>query len=289
MAKWLKWISILIVLSISIIIIILHGVEPFMRGDDNYLTELSENTGMSFKYDYKAFRGDSLRYISCGNTASDTIILFFHGAPGSWMDFSSFLADSLLAANAMMIAMDRPGYGYSRYGRIESDISQQTIMAKSIMETLPPKNILLVGYSYGGPVAASFAARYPEKLIGLILLAPVVDPEGERLFWFNKLLDINMIRHLFPTYIIAANDEKLIHAKALDDMRYEWSEIQCPVVHMHCTDDWIAPHDVNVQWTKSQIPTHLYQLISWEGDNHFLPNHVSEKILPVIYQMLKII
>ncbi len=84
-----------------------------------------------------------------------------------------------------MIAMDRPGYGYSDYCNEETSITERVEIAHAIIQLYNIDYLLIVGYSYGGPIADSYAGRYPEKIFNFLLLAPVIATYDEKIFWFN--------------------------------------------------------------------------------------------------------
>jgi pimeloyl-ACP methyl ester carboxylesterase len=63
------------------------------------------------------FDGHNLHYIETGNAQKPTLIL--HGSPGSWNAFKEYLQDTTLLKKYRMIAIDRPGFGYSDFGMLK--------------------------------------------------------------------------------------------------------------------------------------------------------------------------
>ena len=51
-----------------------------------------------------------------------------------------------------------------------------------------------------------------------------------------------------------------------------WKGIKVPTVHIHSVDDWIAPFLCNVTFSKKVIDKSKLEVITIEGDAHFLPN-----------------
>jgi pimeloyl-ACP methyl ester carboxylesterase len=108
------------------------------------------------------------------------------------------LADSRLAAHwfqragqelgLCMIAPDRPGTGGTGRRRL-SQVADWTEDAARVLDALRIDSAALVGISGGGPFAAACAARIPDRVRSLILVAPLGLPEwptlgmdtGERL------------------------------------------------------------------------------------------------------------
>ena len=145
-------------------------------------------------------------------TGSDTnqMVLFVHGAPGSWDAFMKYLGDTALMRRAHLISVDRPGYGKSGLGQSVISIEEQSAMIAPILDANKSgKPAILVGHSYGGPVIARMAMDYPEKVGALILLAPAIDPEHEKLFLINYPANWKVFRWMVPAVWRVSNDEKL--------------------------------------------------------------------------------
>ena len=186
--------------------------------------------------------GRSIRYIEVGEE-DKPMILFVHGAPGSSKDYIKYLQDTDLVANARLIAVDRPGYGYSGFGKAMTSIEKQAACIAPILDlNKNSKPVLLVGHSYGGPVVARLAMDYPDKANGpMLMLAPGIDPDNERLFWFNKPFNWWGLRWLLPRSMRTANYEKISHSAELQLMKPLWDTLQNRTTFIHGYPDWIVP------------------------------------------------
>lgn len=75
-----------------------------------------------------------------------------------------------------VVSYDRLGYGHS--GRSERPRSAR-VVAEQLHEGLTRAGInppfLLVGHSYGGAIARVFASKYPNEVIGLVLVDPALE------------------------------------------------------------------------------------------------------------------
>jgi len=285
LTRIVRWLTLTLVGLCMLIIIALHSISSYVRGGSDAIKELFKEHNYEYQVSIDSYQGRSIRHITTGHVNSDQTILFLHGAPGSWKDYSDYLVDEKLQKFAKLIAIDRPGYGFSDYGQAESSIIEQAEIIDKIIGADPQDSLILVGYSYGGPVATAYAGLFPERVKGILLLAPVIAPGHEKVFWFNRPLSWPLIKALMPKYIQVANVEKLSHNTALESMTPLYAHIAAPTIHMHCSDDWVAPYQPNVNWSSERIKNST--IVSWEGDGHFLPNSQIDTVLPHLLRLIE--
>jgi hypothetical protein len=56
-----------------------------------------------------------IHYVKAGDETKPAVI-FLHGSPGSLSAFIGFLADTVLLRQALLVSIDRPGFGESNFG-----------------------------------------------------------------------------------------------------------------------------------------------------------------------------
>lgn len=215
------------------------------------------------------YRDHQLRYLKTGRDDAGYLLVFIHGAPGSSNNFHKYLADSTLLASAQMISVDRPGYGYSDYGRSETDLREQARAVRQIVEHYPQEKVILIGHSYGGPIIGKYAMEWPERLRGIVMLAPVNDPDNEPMFWFAHFGRWKLTRWMLPGSLKVSADEKFSHAAELKKIAGDWARISVPVVHLHGYKDKLAP-PVNIDFSKRNIPPPYLRMVEM-NTNHFIP------------------
>jgi pimeloyl-ACP methyl ester carboxylesterase len=100
-------------------------------------------------------------------------LLLVHGLAGQLRHFTFGVVDQL-ASQHRVVAVDRPGSGYSvRTPGASAALSAQADVLAALIDTLQLGRPVVVGHSMGGAVALALAQRYPERVAGLVLVAPL--------------------------------------------------------------------------------------------------------------------
>lgn len=115
-------------------------------------------------------------------------LVFIHGASGNLNDQMAPMAEAF-AGRAQMLFFDRPGHGWSERGpAANATIDGQADTLAALMDVVGLKRAIVVGHSFGGAVAASFAVRHPGKTAGLVFLAAATHPwPGGKTSWYYSL------------------------------------------------------------------------------------------------------
>ncbi len=103
-------------------------------------------------------------------------IVVLHGASANLEDVHMALGERF-GARRRVIFVDRPGLGFSTRptGQGASPASQAAVL-RGILDQLGIARAILVGHSWGGTLALTFALDCPERTAGLVLVAPVTHP-----------------------------------------------------------------------------------------------------------------
>ena len=231
--------------------------------------------------------GQSIRYVETGlQERGAPLILFIHGAPGSWEAFKGFLADYDLTKRARLISMDRAGYGESDRGEAETDISVHVEAASALLKRYQPSSSYVVGHSYGGPIAGSLAAQHPELIDGVLMIAPLNDPESEPVRWYAHLCNVGLVKYLLPDFINVATEEKMSHSVALHKIVQDWEHIEVPVIHYHGAKDNLAPPEPNIQFSKKHISANHLKVVTAAEDNHFVIWNKAGKMKRLLLELM---
>jgi pimeloyl-ACP methyl ester carboxylesterase len=105
-------------------------------------------------------------------------LVFLHG---SWHDSSQWLRTiEHLRSYYQCFAPDLLGFGDSERRNIHYSIELEVECLAQYLDTLKLREVYLIGHSVGGWVAASYAIKYPDRVRGLVLLAPEGVKVGHR-------------------------------------------------------------------------------------------------------------
>jgi pimeloyl-ACP methyl ester carboxylesterase len=108
--------------------------------------------------------------------SGENILVLIHGSPGDKDDFS-LLAPAI--KNYKIYALDMYGFGVSEKSVKNYGIDVQADAISNFIDAINKTKISILGYSWGGSVAITFAYKYPEKTDKLILLSSSGVQEGE--------------------------------------------------------------------------------------------------------------
>ncbi|MGD0026602.1 MAG: alpha/beta hydrolase [Xanthobacteraceae bacterium] len=124
-------------------------------------------------------------------------IVLLHGAGCNLEDMRLALGERL-GARHHVILVDRPGQGWSeRPGRQGSSPAYQAVMLRNLLDRLGVDRAIVVGHSWGGTLAATFALDHPQRVAGLVLLAPPTHPHLRNITWLYAVLAAPFVGWLF--------------------------------------------------------------------------------------------
>ena len=268
---------ILLGMGILVFGFVIYNMQSGFRTSDKKTQAYFKKRNAQAKIKTIPYLNGKLHWIESGRdtlSKAAPLVLFVHGAPGSARDFYSYQVDSILLDRALMVSMNRPGYGYSHYGKAMTSIAEQAEAVNAVMEQYPGRKVVLVGHSYGGPIVAKAAMLYPERIQSVVMLAPVNDPDNEPIFWFSYIGKWTATRWMLSGAWRVSGAEKFSHAAELDKMRKDWFNLTVPVTHMHGMKDMLAPAS-NIEFSEKNIhPQQLNMMVDSKW-GHLIPfmNH----------------
>jgi pimeloyl-ACP methyl ester carboxylesterase len=135
--------------------------------------------------------------VEIGADAGEAPIVLIHGASCNLEDMRIALGDRLTARHRVIL-IDRSGLGWSeRRGRHGSSPAYQAAMLRDVLDRLGVSRALVVGHSWGGALAAAFALDHPQRVAGLVLLAPPLYPFPRRVTWLYEIFALPVFGWLY--------------------------------------------------------------------------------------------
>lgn len=254
-----------LILSLIVACFIFDHYVQFRRSDDELRQFFTENH-IPGKIGYYITHSRKLRYVSIGSDTLPTLF-FIHGSPASMSLYRGRFLDTTILHTFKVLAVDRPGYGYSGFGQPEPSIQKQSEMLRPVLDSLYEAKhpIIVVGGSYGAPIACRLAMDHPDLVDGLILTGPAIGPGRERVFWFAPIIEHPALRWFIPRMFKSANTEKLHHKEELEKMLPDWKNIRVPVMYLQGAKDKLIDTS-NASFARQHLMNAPYL------DIYFFPN-----------------
>ena len=163
--------------------------------------------------------GKRLRYLEMGAGEGPPVVLIhgFGADLNAWMFTQPALAEA-----RRTIAFDLPGHGGSVKEVGAGDLDALTGAVSDALDALGIERAHLVGHSMGGAVAAAFALKHPESVIGLTLIAPAgLGPEINGTF-IDGFVKAERRRDAQQVLALLVHDPALVSRQMVEDvLRYK--------------------------------------------------------------------
>jgi len=213
-----------------------------------------------------------LHYVEVMDNEVKPLVLFVHGSPGDWTAWVQYLNDPELRQRAHLVSVDRPGFGGSGGGKVERSLQRQCDdISVLLKKAIPGQRVVVVGHSYGGPVAARLMMNGDNRISDGIILAGAIDPEQEKTKWYQYPADWPPLPWMLPNSLVVANREIRALKSELTAMLPYWKEVTQRVsVIQGGKDDLVSPENADFA---ARMLTHAasVNIIRIPEMNHFIP------------------
>jgi pimeloyl-ACP methyl ester carboxylesterase len=240
------------------------------RITDDYAKKQFHDKGLDITINNIAVGPNNIHYASAGRDDLPTLV-FVHGTPGSWNAFIQYMQDKQLLQKFRVMSVDRPGFGYSDFGKVVNLSAQSEILNKWIQKVDNGKPVYLIGHSLGGPLVLKMAVDNLKLYDGIVVISGSIDPEEEKPEKWRVLLYRTPLNYFLPGAFRPSNKELWYLKQDLRDLKTELSKITIPVYFIHGDNDtWVPPG--NVAYGKKMLgnASQIGELMLPKG-NHFIP------------------
>ena len=212
--------------------------------------------------------------------------------PGFWRDRRHpamvRLAGLLVSSGYRTAVVDVRGHGDSEgtYGFNYHEHYDVAAVANEILRRTSVESITLVGFSYGGAIAISTAARHELPLASLLLISPVADFS----MIVPRINPFTIHRHIAFSQALkrprfAWRMRRSAKLRALDDI----GNVHVPVSFIHVKNDWLIAHRHSIAlYEKANEPKELH-ILDVAGNYHAdrIFSAASESVEPIISSFLE--
>lgn len=152
-----------------------------------------------------------------GDGVTQPLFILLHGFGASTYSWREVLDD--FSELGDVVAYDRPAFGLTTRptkweGESPYGVEAQLDLIDDVIDAFAGDNqpVVLVGHSAGGTLAAEFGLRYPDRVDGLILVAPAILTTGGGPSGLSWLYDIPQVDRIGPLLVggIATSGEDLL-------------------------------------------------------------------------------
>jgi len=200
-------------------------------------------------------------------------IVGIHGTPGSANAWQKLMAEERIQNHFNFVALDRPGWGQSQSlnKQVYPSFQDQADVMMSAFEQMALKApVVLVAHSWGGPVALELAARFPNTIDGLILIASPASPKASTPRWYHKIAKLKLVQLVIGESMTRSNTEMLTLDAELNLLADELALITQPTVIMQGKKDWLVKAE-NAFYLQKKLTNAQVKLMYDLKANHFIP------------------
>jgi pimeloyl-ACP methyl ester carboxylesterase len=147
------------------------------------------------------------------------------------------------------------------------------------------KTGVVLGSSYGAPIAANIAILYPQEFHHVVMLAPAIDPDHEKFWWFNKFIKHGPIKWMLPHYFKTTTNEKNTHVNELKLMLPKWEQLTVSITVVQGGADEIV-YPINLDFAKAQLNGKRAEFIFLPEAGHLIRFQYPELVKKIVMQSI---
>jgi len=211
-----------------------------------------------------------LHYAVSGDAHLPTLV-FIHGSPGSWMHYMKYMWDEELRKKFRIVAIDRPGFGYSDFGKA-MHLQEQCKIILPVLESIKTDQpMFLVGHSMGGPVVVKLAAEDPSLFKTVVIVAGAIDISQESKETWRKIMNVRPLYWCLPGAFGPSNTELLYLKKDLLPLQNDFKKITANILFVHGDKDTWVPIQNIAFGKKMMINAASITADTLHGADHQIP------------------
>ena len=228
--------------------------------------------------------GHHLHYAISGSD-SLPVLVFIHGSPGSWMHYQKYLRDERLRRKFRVVAIDRPGFGFSDFGHAMHLQEQCDVILPVLQKLKSSQPMFVVGHSMGGPVVVRLAAMDPSLFKTVIIVAGAIDINQEAKETWRKIMNVRPLYWMLPGAFGPSNTELLYLKKDLQPLQQDFKKITTDVLFVHGDADTWVPIENIAYGKKMMINARSITADTLHGADHQIPWKNREELMEILLKL----
>jgi pyruvate dehydrogenase E2 component (dihydrolipoamide acetyltransferase) len=227
--------------------------------------------------------GRRISYVGTGQDGE--VVLLIHGYGGdrnSWL----FLQEPL-AAQHRVYALDLPGHGTSSKDVGDGSVGTLAGAVIGVLDMIGAERAHLVGHSLGGAVAAGIAARNPERVSSLTLIAPSGFGPEINAGYLRGFAAAQTRRELKPVVGQLFADESLVTRQVVDDL-LAYKRLDGVAAALHTLVDTLLDGDtqrIDSVAAIAAIGDALPVTVIWGRADQIIPATQAESVAGAVHQV----
>ena len=213
------------------------------------------------------------RHVHYAVSGPDTLpsLVFIHGSPGSWFHYMKFMWDKDLRKKFRIISFDRPGFGYSDFGKAMHLQEQCQLLLPVLRKLKTAQPMFLCGHSYGGPVVAKLAADAPDLFKTVVITSGSLDPALEKKEKWRHIMGKRPLYWFLPGAFQPSNTELLYLKEDLKPLANDLEKITANVLFIHGDKDTWVPIENIAYGSRMMIHAASIKADTLKGADHQVP------------------
>jgi pimeloyl-ACP methyl ester carboxylesterase len=189
-------------------------------------------------------------------------VVIVTGTP-SWSEYWAPTIAGLPDTREIIVA-DRPGFRTSEPEGAVRELAKQADALAPMLEARPGQRVLVVGQSFGAPVATLMAQRYPDRVDALVMVSPYFGDRGPTA---RRMIGVGRTFHgVLPRDMRNSITEVVAQTEQLPTV---WSALQGldqPIVFVHGDNDTFVP----LEASRRIAAEYGHTLVTVPAGDHFL-------------------
>lgn len=230
-------------------------------------------------------------YRSGTESATAPTVVLLHGIGMTHRTFEKL--QPVLAAEHAVISLDLPGFGHTMKPPRPFTVDDHAQAVDEALDRLGVGIRVLVGHSMGCQFAIEQAVDHPDDVVGLVLVAPVVDSERRTLWAQARDLALDTLREppranarVLADYARCGLSWYLVTLKAMFDYdtKAQLRRVTCDVVVLRGERDPVA----RGKWCRRLVSVAARaRMVTVSGEAHVVPLTAPLSVIDAVRSLLR--